>query len=243
VPDLIARHSSLSAEDTQRGVFLLYALIGAIVLWQYRQLTPAIEPEFRANRPLGESRPLVIRLAAVFCIDALGGGFVVQSLLALWLYRKFGLSTGTAGAIFFWTGLLSGISALVAVRIAGRIGLVRTMVFTHLPSNVLLIMTALMPNLGLAVTCLMLRSALSQMDVPTRTSYVMAIVSPAERPAAASITQVPRSLASAAPPLLAGWMLDNSTYGWPLIAGGLLKIVYDLTLLGLFRNVRPPEER
>jgi MFS family permease len=246
VPDFISRRTTLSEVDALRGVFVLYALIGVAVLVQYRRLSPAIEPITRVergHRALGESKPLVYRLAGVFCIDAFGGGFVVQSLLALWLFQRFDLSVALTGAVFFWSGLLAGFSALVAVRIAGRIGLVRTMVFTHLPANVLLMLTPFMPNAWLAVACLLIRSALSQMDVPARTSYVMAIVTPAERPAAASITNVPRSLAAAATPLLAGWLLQRSDFGWPLIIGGGLKATYDLVLLGLFREIRPPEER
>ncbi|MEP6659277.1 MAG: MFS transporter [Acidimicrobiales bacterium] len=243
VPDVIARNTALSKTSSYRGVFLLYALVGVAVWFSYRRLSPSIErPAGEAGRALGESKRMVYRLAAVFSLDAFAGGFVVQSLLALWLFRKFGLSTGVAGAIFFWAGLLSGGSALVAVQLARRVGLVRTMVFTHLPSNALLVATALMPTLPLAIACLMARSALSQMDVPARTSYVMAIVHPSERAAAASITNVPRSLASAASPLAAGWMLDHSTFGWPLIIAGSLKAVYDLTLFIMFRNVRPPEE-
>ena len=243
VPDVVARNTALSKTGSYRGVFLLYALVGVAVWFSYRRLSPSIErPAGEAGRALGESKRVVYRLAAVFSLDAFAGGFVVQSLLALWLFRKFGLSTGVAGAIFFWAGLLSGGSALVAVQLARRIGLVRTMVFTHLPSNALLIATALMPTLPLAIACLMARSALSQMDVPARTSYVMAIVQPSERAAAASITNVPRSLASAASPLAAGWMLDHSTFGWPLIIAGSLKAAYDLTLFTLFRHVRPPEE-
>jgi len=226
-----------------RAVFFVYAGLGAVVLTRYLLLSPAIEPTAGAPAvPLGPSRPIVYRLAAVFCVDALGGGFVVQALLALWLYRRFGFSVGTTGVVFFWSGLLAGCSGLVAARIARRIGLIRTMVYTHLPANGLLILTPFMPNAPLAITCLLLRSALSQMDVPARQSYVMAVVTPAERPAAASVTNVPRSLASAIPPIAAGWMLDHSRFGWPLVAGGVLKAAYDLILLGMFRNVRPPEE-
>src|SRR5262249_6562969 len=143
---------------------------------------------------------------------------------------------------FFWTGLLSAGSYLVAARLAQRIGLINTMVFTHLPSNVLLLLVPLMPNLQLAVALLLARYALSQMDVPTRNSYVMAVVPPAERAAAASVTSVPRSIASAVSPLLSGYLLGLSTFGWPLVIGGALKGVYDLLLLAVFAKVRPPEE-
>lgn len=176
-------------------------------------------------------------------LRALGGGFVITALLVLWLQRRFGLSLAVSGAVFFWAGVLSAFSALVSVRIARRIGLVRTMVFTHLPANGLLILTAFMPNAWLAVACLLGRSALSQMDVPARTSYVMAVVTPDERPAAASVTNVPRSLAAALPPIAAGWMLSRTTFGWPLVIGGSLKVIYDLLLLVQFRDLRPPEEQ
>ena len=243
VPNWLHRHGWVDAIPAYRGVFLVYALTGVAVLLSYRRLSPAIDAGASSRQAVSaHTRRIVVRLAALFCVDAFGGGFVVQSLLALWLFRRFGLSVGVAGAIFFWAGLLSGLSALAAVRIARRIGLVRTMVFTHLPANALLIATPFMPNVGLAVACLLARSALSQMDVPARTSYVMAIVPPAERAAAASITNVPRSLASVLPPLAAGWMLDHSRFGWPLVIGGLLKAAYDLLLLRQFGEIRPPEE-
>jgi MFS family permease len=158
------------------------------------------------------------------------------------LFEKFQLSTAIAGTIFFWTGVLSAFSYLVAARVAHRIGLVNTMVFTHLPSSVLLLLIPFASDLGWVVALLLLRSALSQMDVPTRSSYVMAVVSPAERAAAAGITSVPRSLASAVSPLIAGYLLGLSTFGWPLIVAGGVKIAYDLMLLATFRAVRPPEE-
>ncbi len=196
----------------------------------------------KAPAPLGASKTRVYTLAALFSLDAFGGGFVVQSMVALWLYQRHGVSLAQAGAIFFWTGILTAASYLVAVRIASRIGLVNTMVFTHLPSSVCLILIPFMDSLPAVLALLFLRSALSQMDVPTRSSYVMAIVTPDERPAAASITAVPRSLASASSPVIAGYLLGLSSFGWPLVAAGGLKIVYDLLLLAMFRKVRPPEE-
>ncbi|MGE0878232.1 MAG: MFS transporter [Acidimicrobiia bacterium] len=238
LPDVVARHGWLSERASQRTVFAVYGLAGLVVAVLYRRLSPSIEPsQDEDRRALGPSRSIVYRLAAVFCVDAFGGGFAVQSLIALWLYRRFDLSVATAGAIFFWAGLLSGGSALVAVRIARRIGLVRTMVYTHIPANIFLMATALMPNLPLAITCLMARSALAQMDVPTRTSYVMSVVTPAERSATASVTNVPRSLVAAFAPLIAGRLLDHSTFGWPLVIGGALKLAYDVLLLAMFRKV------
>jgi MFS family permease len=244
IPDALAHHDVLGAGTAARTVFVVYALAGVAVFAMYHRLSPAIESD-RAEgtrSALGPSKALVYRLAAIFSLDSVGGGFVVQSLVALWLFRRFDLSVATTGAIFFWTGLLSGGSALVSVRIARRIGLVRTMAYTHVPANVLLIATPLMPNLPLAIACLLARSALAQMDVPVRSSYVMAVVTPAERPAAASITNVPRGLAGALAPLAAGRLLDASRFGWPLVIGGFLKLLYDGLLLLLFREVRPPDE-
>jgi MFS family permease len=224
-------------------MFVLYAALGLVSGAIYRSLPAADAAEAAPAAPLGPSKRLVYGLAALFSLDAFGGGFIVQSLLALWLFQKFQVSSAVAGAIFFWTGLLSAGSYLVAARIARRIGLVNTMVFTHLPANVLLILLPFAPHLGWVVALLLVRSALSQMDVPTRSSYVMAVVEPSERAAAAGITSVPRSLASAVSPLLAGYLLGLSAFGWPLVVAGCLKILYDLLLLGTFRGVRPPEER
>jgi predicted MFS family arabinose efflux permease len=191
---------------------------------------------------LTTSKKTVYTLAALFSLDAFAGGFVVQSMVALWLYQKFSLSLVAAGTLFFWTGILTAGSYLVAARMATRFGLVSTMVFTHLPSSLCLIAIPFMPSLGYVIALLFVRSSLSQMDVPTRSSYVMAIVPPAERPAAASITAVPRSLASAVSPFLAGYLLGVSSFGWPLLIAGTIKIAYDLLLLARFANVRPPEE-
>lgn len=180
-----------------------------------------------------------MRLAVLFSLDAFGSGFAGQAILVLWLALRHDLSTAASGAVFFWSGLLTATSALLAPRLAARIGLVRTMVYT---ANALLMAAAAAPSARLAIACLLARSLLSQMDVPARTSYVMAVVAPEERPAAASVTNVPRSLASALPPLAAGWLLERSTFGWPLLLVGSIKAVYDLLLLRQFRDVRPPEE-
>jgi MFS family permease len=198
--------------------------------------------EDRAAGALGPSRRIVFTLAALFSLDSFGSGLIVQSLLAFWLYRRFGLSLETAGAIFFWSGVFTSLSYIVATKLSRRIGLIRTMVFTHLPANLCIIALAFAPNLGVAIPLLLVRAALSQMDVPTRSSYVMAVVTPAER-AAASITALPRSLASSLAPLLAGWIFSLSPFAWPLIAAGVLKVIYDLLLLILFQSHRPPEEQ
>jgi predicted MFS family arabinose efflux permease len=243
-PGVVAERSGMTLGQAIDGMFVLYALLGLIVFALYRGLSPALGPRSSgAEKPLGESRRTALGLAALFSLDSFGSGLVVQSLLALWLFQRFGVSVAIAGAIFFWAGILSAFSALVAVRIARRIGLLNTAVFTHLPANVLLILTPFMPTVELAVALLLLRSALSQMDVPVRNSYVMAVVTPAERPAAASVTSVPRGLAAALGPVLSGWMLGLSAFGWPLVFAGTLKSVYDVLLLWRFRAIRPPEER
>ena len=243
LPALGQQWFALDARHAVQIMFLLYGACGLLCLLLYRRLSPQLEPRADAPvTPLGKSKRVVYTLAAVFSLDSFAGGFAVQSLLALWLFDRFELSIVTASTIFFWTGILSAFSQLAAARLARRIGLINTMVFTHLPSSVFLILVPLMPNLPLALLFLMLRSALSQMDVPARNSYVMAVVTPGERPAAASVTAVPRSLAAAVSPMFAGWLLTLSPFGWPLVICGGLKIVYDLLLLAMFRRVRPPEE-
>jgi MFS family permease len=236
-PDSLAERTGWDLAAVQRSGFVLYALVAALIAWLYRALSrPAADGSARPAAPLRQSRGVVLRLAALFSLDSLAGGFVVQSMLVLWLFRRFDLSPETAGAIFFAVGVLQAFSQLASSWLAGRIGLIHTMVFTHLPSNVFLVLAALMPNVWLAMTFLLLRSALSQMDVPARQSYVMSVVPPEERAAAASVTNVPRSLAAASTPFLAGLMLDATTFGWPLILCGVLKSVYDLLLLAQFRE-------
>lgn len=243
LPAAAAVPLGLSARASMQAMFVLYALLAIAAAFVYRGLPKAMATEaHRPAAPLGPSRRFVYALAALFSLDAFAGGFVVQSMVALWLFQKFSLSMATAGTLFFWTGVLSAGSYLVAVRIAKRIGLVNTMVFTHLPSSLCLVAIPFMPELWQVIALLFVRAALSQMDVPTRSSYVMAIVTPAERPAAASVTSVPRSLAAAVSPFLAGWLLGASTFGWPLLIGGATKIAYDLLLLAMFRKVKPPEE-
>jgi MFS family permease len=227
-----------------QSTFLLYALLGLACAAVYRTVPAVPEPERQARQaPLGPSRGIVLRLAALFSVDSFAGGLAVQSLLALWLFERFGLSLAEAGLFFFWSGTLSAFSFSVAAWLADRIGLVNTMVFTHIPSSICLIAATLAPTAEVALGLLLLRAALSQMDVPTRTSYVMAVVTPAERTAAASFTAVPRSLAAAASPALAGALFAAGHQDLPLIACGVLKIVYDFALLGAFRHIRPPEER
>ena len=224
---------------TPATVFWVYAGAGVVTLALYSSLSAECEPpEHERPAPLGPSRAVVHRLAVLFSLDAAGGGFAVQSLIALWLFRRFGFTIARAGLVFAGMGVLSALSGFVAVRIERRLGPIRTMVYTHLPAQVFLVAAALMPNGGLAVACLLARSLLSSMDVPVRDAYVMSVVTPAERAAAASVTNVPRSLAAALPPFLAGWLLDHSTFGWPLVIGGSCKAAYDLLLL---REVERPD--
>jgi len=226
-----------------KAMFYFYAALGLLAAAIYRYL-PHAQPRDVASRPvaLGPSKGIVYKLAALFSLDAFAGGFAVQSLVALWLFERFGLSLAAASLFFFWSNVLAAFSYPVAARLAKRFGLVNTMVFTHIPSSLCLILAAFSTNLLVVLGLLLVRSALSQMDVPTRTSYVMAVVTPAERPAAASVTAVPRSLASSLSPALAGALLTTSFTGLPLVVCGALKIIYDIALLFSFRHTKPPEE-
>ena len=244
LPILIAGTLAYPLRDVLEAAFLLYAALAGLALLCYRRLMEGSKPSTGPRAaPLGQSRAVVVRLAALFSIDAFGGGFFVQSLLVVWLHQRFDISVSAIGVILFIGNSLSACSFLVAVPLSRRFGLINTMVFTHLPSNVLLLLVPFAPTLGLAIALLLSRYALSQMDVPTRASYVMAVVPPEARAAAASVTAVPRSLASAVSPMLAGYLLARSAFGWPLVLGGLLKALYDVLLLLNFRSLRPPEER
>jgi len=226
-----------------RVMFYLYAALGLVGAAFYSRLPRRPAP--KAEQPamtLGPSRGTVYKLAGLFSLDAFAGGFAVQSLLALWLFERFELSLAVASAFFFWSKVLAAFSYLAAARLGTRFGLINTMVFTHIPSSICIILAAFSPDLTFALAVLLVRSALSQMDVPTRTSYVMAVVTSAERTAAASVTAVPRSLASAVSPALSGALLSTSLLGLPLIICGTLKIVYDFALLFSFRHIKPPEE-
>jgi MFS family permease len=241
LPELMVRHTEIDLKEALRWMFLLYAALGLICAVLYAGLEkPAVAGA--PTRSLGPSRGIVYRLTALFAVDAFGSGFFVQSLFALWLLDRFQLDPTTAGAIFFWAGLAAAISFLAASALSARIGLINTMVFTHIPANLCLIALPFVPSLEIAIVLIIVRGLLSQMDVPTRTSYVMAVVTPEERPAAAAFTAIPRSLATAVAPVLSGWMLTISGFGWPLVIGGAVKIVYDFGLLAMFRKVKPPEE-
>ena len=232
VPAWLAPRLGWAMVDALRAMFVFYAAIGVVLWLLYRRLPMAHAgaAAAAAPSPLGPSRAIVVKLAALFSIDAFAGGLVLNSLVSLWLMQRFGLTLASAGAYFFWSGLLSAVSQWAAPWLARRIGLLNTMVFTHIPANLCLIAAALAPTLPLALALLLVRALLSQMDVPTRTAYVMSVVTPAERAAAASFTTVPRSLAAAASPALAGALFAAGWLAAPLLLCGVLKIGYDLTL-------------
>jgi MFS family permease len=238
VPDWAAGRYGVATRDVLKLMFVAYGAVGVAVGALYSQLPPAGAVE-RSAVPLGPSRTVVWKLAGLFSVDSFAGGLIVNALLALWLFERFDLSLAGAGAFFFWTGLLSAVSQLAAAPLARRIGLVHTMVFTHLPANLSLIAAAFAPTLEAALGLLLVRSALSQMDVPARGAYIMSVVTPAERPAAASSTAVPRSLAAALGPSLTGAMFGAGAMAAPLILCGVLKSAYDVALLAMFRKVRP----
>jgi MFS family permease len=239
VPDWLESRAGWPLLDALRAMFVAYAIIGATVWALYLRIPAPLVEANEAPSSLGPSRSIVLKLAALFSVDSFAGGLVINALLALWLFERFGLSLTAAGAFFFWTGSLSAVSQLAAPALARRIGLVNTMVFTHIPSSLCLIAAAFAPSMELALGLLLARSLLSQMDVPARSAYVMSVVTPAERPAAASLTAVPRSLASTVGPSLAGALFAAGLMSAPLVACGLLKIAYDLALFAGFRKVKP----
>ena len=238
--------------DAYRAIVVGYALIGIAMAIGFARLTGSIDAPpavaatdgIRRRFGLGRSQGVVLRLSLLFSIDAFGGGFVPQSLIAYWFHLQYGVDPAALGAIFFGANMLAAVSSLSAARIAARIGLLNTMIFSHLPSNVLLILVPLMPNLPLAVTMLLLRFSLSQMDVPTRQSYVMAVVDPDERSAAAGVTGIARTTGAAISPSISSVLVANAgSAAFPFYLAGGLKILYDLLIYRSFRNVKPPEER
>jgi MFS family permease len=249
----LLQRTTLPPLESYRVVVLLYAALGVVLGFCFTRLSPAAEvrvpgaeaagPTIKTLFGIGRSRDVVLKLSGLFALDAFAGGFVVQSFAAYWFYLRFGVNPGTLGVIFFWANLLAGISALLASRLASRFGLVKTMVFTHLPSNLLLILVPLMPNLPLAILVLLARFSISQMDVPTRQSYTMAVVRPEERSAAAGVTGVARTAGAALAPVFAGLMFARPPLiDLPFFIAGTLKVVYDLLLYRALVTVRPPEE-
>src|SRR3989449_2586569 len=236
----------LHGADAYRPLFVVYALIGLVNFAVFVTLSDRVE----VAKVEGERRFLgihrsggtVAKLSALFAIDAFAGGFVVQSVVAYWFFLRWGFDPGTPAVIFFWVGVLSGLSLLAAGWLAGRIGLLNTMVFTHLPSRVLLVLVPLAPVAWLAVALFLARMSLSQMDIPTRQSYTMAVVDPEERTATAGITNVARTSATAISPTFPGMAFSAAALGLPFFIAGALKIGYDVAIYFAFRNVRPPEE-
>jgi MFS family permease len=248
------KHTAMTRFQSYRAVVFLYAALGVGLAFLFTRLSKFVEVGTVSNSPttlptaahvfgIARSRNVVLKLSSLFALDSFAGGFVVQSFAAYWFYLRFGVKPAVLGAIFFWANVFAGISALLASRLAARIGLVRTMVVTHLPSNILLILLPLMPNLSLAVLVLLLRFSISQMDVPTRQSYTMAVVPAEERSAAGGFTGVARTTGAAISPLLAGFLFARpSLINAPFFIAGTLKITYDLLLYRQFVAVRPPEE-
>jgi MFS family permease len=251
----VLEKSTLTSVGMYRVVVIFYAVIGALLAILFLRLSSAAEvrsPEEGSAFPrtvksffgVGRSHRVVVKLSSLFALDSFAGGFVVQSFAAYWFYLRFGLNPATLGVIFFWANIFAGISALLAARLAARWGLINTMVVTHLPSNILLILVPLMPNLWLAVIVLLVRFSISQMDVPTRQSYIMAVVSKEERSAAAGITGVARTTGAAISPLFVGFMFARPSWiNVPFFIAGTLKILYDLLLYREFVAVQPPEEQ
>jgi MFS family permease len=238
--------------DAYRAIVIGYALLGLVMVAGFWWLSPKIEPPpreastdgIRRRLGLGRSKAVVLKLSVLFSLDAFGGGFIPQSLMAYWFHVVYGVDPGTLGLIFFGANLLAAVSSLLAAPIAARIGLLNTMVFTHLPSNLLLILVPIMPNVQLAIAVLLLRYTLSQMDVPTRQSYVIAVVDPDERSAAAGVTGVARTTGAAISPSISSVLIASNGYAaLPFYLAGGFKILYDLLIYREFRNVKPPEER
>lgn len=251
VTGFLQKSSGMTALSSERIVVFLYAAMGIVLAAVFSTLSQGAEVRSAAERSgammrllgIGASRSVVFRLGALFALDAFGGGFVVQSFAAYWFYLRFRVNPATLGGIFFAANIFAGISALLASRLAARIGLVRTMVFTHLPSNILLLFVPLMPTLELAVLVLLARFSISQMDVPTRQSYTMAVVVPQERSAAAGITGVARTTGAALAPFFAGLLFARpGLINLPFFIAGSVKIAYDILLYRAFARLRPPEE-
>jgi sugar phosphate permease len=247
--------TAMTPVATYRVVIILYAVIGVVLVCLFIGLSSAAEVHVSREESasptsiksffgIRQSHRVVVKLSSLFALDSFAGGFVVQSFAAYWFYLRFGVNPATLGVIFFWANIFAGISALVAPQLSARWGLVNTMVFTHLPSNILLILVPLMPSLKLAVLVLLIRFSISQMDVPARQSYVMAVVSQGERSAAAGITGVARTTGAAISPLFVGFMFARHSWiNVPFFLAGTLKVVYDLLLYKEFSAIQPPEEQ
>ncbi len=236
--------------SSYRVVILIYAVLGLILVLMFNFVSPLVEVPFSENEKgkfnllgLGRSSKTILRLAALFSVDAFAGGFVVQSIMAYWFHLRYGVNPATLGAIFFGANILAGISALSAAWIASKVGLLNTMVWTHVPSNILLILVPLMPNLPLAITMLLIRFSISQMDVPTRQSYTLSVVSPEERSSAAGVTGIARTLGASMAPLFSAPLVGiPSLAAAPFVIAGVLKLIYDFSLYRSFKSIKPHDE-
>ena len=242
---MLQAHGSTPLES-YRVIVIGYAAIGLVLVALFSLLSSGVEalqaPRVRSRLGLHRSRGVVLHLSALFSLDAFAGGFIVQSLVAYWFQIRWGLQPAALGGVFFGANILAGISALTAARIAARIGLINTMVYTHIPSNLLLMLVPVMPTLPLAILVLLVRFSISQMDVPTRQSYTMAVVDPDERSAASGVTTIARSLGAAWSPWLTGILFQRMLLSAPFFFSGGLKIAYDLLVYRSFRALKPPEE-
>ena len=257
LPEFFVHEYGLSQIESIKPLFLLYSIIGLAVLGIYCLLSTKVEIQIDNNndknnnhsRPLKQvltpkSKQIISKLSSLFALDSFAGGFVIQSIVSLWFFTKFGVDLTTLSYIFSIAGVLTAFSYLAAAKIADRIGLINTMVFTHIPSNILLILVAFAPTFPLAVALYLARMTLSQIDVPTRQSYIVAVVREDERTAAAGITNVSRNITQAISPSLAGYILQSlSLLSAPFVLGGVLKIVYDVALYFNFKGIKPPDER
>jgi MFS family permease len=251
LPQILAQQYGLNQIESIRPLFLLYSIIGLAVLCIYYLISNKVEvlTNSMRHKPLREtlspkSKQIVGKLSSLFALDSFAGGFVIQSIVPLWFFTKFGVDLTTLSYIFSIAGVLTAFSYLAAVKIADRIGLINTMVFTHIPSNILIILVAFAPTFPLAVALYLARMALSQMDVPTRQSYLVSVVKENERTAAAGITNISRNITQSISPSIAGYILQSlSILSAPFVLGGALKIVYDIMLYFNFKSIKPPEER
>jgi MFS family permease len=237
----------LNQIDSIKPLFILYSLSGIVVIGIYLLLSNRIEVEGTIARPLTQtlspmSKNIVGKLSGLFAIDSFAGGFVIQSIVSFWFFTKFGADLTTLSYIFSVAGILTAFSFIIAAKIADKVGLINTMVFTHIPSNILIILVAVAPSLSVAIAFYLIRMVLSQMDVPTRQSYIVAVVNKEERTAAAGITNISRNISQAISPSLTGIIINTFTLSTPFIIGGLLKIAYDIALYVNFRKIKPPEE-
>lgn len=233
--------------SSYRLMFFLYAAVGLMMGAIYVSLSGGVEVQpIVSHSPTSvnlRSKAIIARLAVLNGIDAFGGGFVIQTFVSYWFFTRFGVQLGSLAVIFFAIALLNAVSYLAAVKLAGRIGLINTMVFSHIPSNIILMLIPFAPHAGMAIALYLVRGLLSQMDVPTRQSYIMAVVSPEHRTAAAGLTTVSRTFAHSLSPFLAGYLVQALSLSAPFIIGGAIKVAYDLALFAMFRSIRPPEEQ